>query len=133
MGRPPAWALDLVPAGLLSRTRASCPVSVSQDSVLPSGRVPNTLSLCHGAAQGGSQGCFQELTQGLSEPRSPWRRESVAPRTCLLRQLPGLETAKIISVPPEESFTDISRGAVSAQNYSLPFRTFKIISIAEEN
>lgn len=47
--------------------------------------------------------------------------------------LPGLEMAQILSVLPAESFADILHGAVSAQNHSLPFRTFKAISVAGGN
>lgn len=60
-------------------------------------------------------------------------REGAQPPADALCSSSAWKWQEIISVPPEESFTDILHGAVSAQNYLLPFRTFKIISIAEEN
>lgn len=63
----------------------------------------------------------------------PGRQEHRQPPAKAIFRSPAWKWQEIISVPPEESFTDILHGAVSAQNYLLPFRTFKIISIAEEN
>lgn len=63
----------------------------------------------------------------------PGRQERTQRPAKAIFSSPAWKWQEIISVPSEESFTDILHGAVSAQNYLLPFRTLKIISIAEEN
>lgn len=68
--------------------------------------------------------------EALPHPR---RQEHTQRPAKAIFSSPAWKRQEIISVPSEKSFTDILHGAVSAQNYLLPFRTLKIISIAEEN
>jgi len=74
--------------------------------------------------------CRVPLDLDKAQPR---RQESTQQPAKAIFSSPAWKWQEIISVPPEESFTDILHGAISAQNYLLPFRTFKIISIAEKN
>lgn len=76
--------------------------------------------------------CHVPLGRDKALPH-PGRQERTQPPGKVIFSGPAWKWQEIISVPPEESFTDILHGAVCAQNYLLPFRTFKIISIAEEN